>query len=144
MAANPLVLNIPAPPVHGGDRRRFRRYPLDTDLTYRIRCVGPDLRIFSGRTLNMSRNGLLFTTQGSPSVSEIGSRLELQVSWPADGQMLENRLACLHGTVVRQYAGSVAIAIARFTFRDRMTSKRKSEDHRKFSTSPIPLPARST
>jgi hypothetical protein len=78
-------------------------------------------RILSGRTLNMSRGGLLFTTQLGPSVLKLGDRIEMQVDWPTDARLLQRRFLCLRGTVARQYVTSVALAIHRFQFRDHPT-----------------------
>jgi PilZ domain len=144
MAAVPVVLNIADSAMDARDRRRFRRYPLDTNLTYRLRSAEAPKTIFSGRTLNMSRNGLLFIDHRPTDVLEVGTRLELQVDWPVDSVVLPGRVACLSGTVVRRQANSVAVAIVRFTFREQSSRNRESEDHRKFSTSQMSLPARST
>src|SRR5437870_1311447 len=91
-----LETNSAVPP---SDRRKFQRYPLDVDLTFRLLYAMADRRVFAGRTVNMSRGGLLFTTNMG-TVLEIGDAIETQLIWSPD-RCMQARLLVLLGTIVR-------------------------------------------
>jgi len=68
----------------------------------------------TGRTVNISSSGVLFTTQ-QPLFP--GLRLELSVSWPAQ---LDNKCPLklvARGRIVRSEPGKVAIEIQQYEFR---------------------------
>jgi hypothetical protein len=94
------------------ERRASARYPLNAELEYRILTPGQESWVRLGRTLNMSRSGLLFQTE---EFLENGSPVELWIDWPARPPELERWLR-IWGWVVRQRERSVAIAIRQYSF----------------------------
>jgi hypothetical protein len=97
------------------ERRASTRYPLDAGLEYRVLTPGQDSWIHNGRTLNMSRSGLLFETEES---LDSGSPIELWIDWPARPPDVERWLR-IWGWVVRRGERSVAIAIRQYSFEQR-------------------------
>jgi hypothetical protein len=102
------------------DRRSTNRMPIQRDVRYRI--IGdknPGAPVGSGKTLNISSGGVLFTTEsGLPK----DARVELAVSWPA---LIDNvtpiKLVAL-GVLVRATETQAAISIERHEFRTRGAS----------------------
>ena len=97
------------------ERRTSKRLPIERDVRYKV--LGGKKRLIqvgSGRTLNMSSGGVLFTTESALLQGEL---LELSVSWPA----LLNNLVPLKlvavGRLVRVEEKQAAIAILRYDFK---------------------------
>jgi len=68
----------------------------------------------TGRTVNVSSGGVLFTTDQVPT---LGRRIELALSWPVP---LDNKVPltlCARGPVVRVGRGVVAMEIEHYDFR---------------------------
>ena len=57
------------------ERRGSKRMPIERDVRYTV----PGLAARSGRTVNISSGGVLFTTQ---SHLREGDEVELAISWP--------------------------------------------------------------
>jgi hypothetical protein len=95
------------------DRRGAVRFPIDQEVRYKV-FNRNTIEVGSGRTVNMSSNGVLFTTERTLNP---GERLEVAVNWPAQ---LDNRCALklvTTGRVVRSESDRAAIAIERYEFR---------------------------
>ncbi len=95
------------------ERRGAVRFPIEQEVRYKV-YNRSTIEVGSGRTVNMSSNGVLFTTERTLST---GERLELAVAWPAH---LDNRCPLklvTTGRVVRSEQGRAAIAIERYEFR---------------------------
>src|ERR1035441_10116902 len=61
------------------ERRSNPRYPLDSDMAYKIVQGQRVLEAGSGRTVNMSASGVLFeSTRALP----VGANVELSIAWP--------------------------------------------------------------
>jgi len=98
------------PPV---ERRGAARFPIEEEVRYKI-LNRSSASIGSGKTINMSSAGVLFTTEHFLSA---GERLELSVNWPAQ---LDHKCALklvATGRVVRSADGLAAIVIDRYEFR---------------------------
>jgi hypothetical protein len=99
--------------ANGVDRRSAVRFPIEQDVRYKV--FGRNtIEVGLGKTINMSSNGILFTTERSLS---LGERLEVSVNWPAQ---LDNKCPLklvTTGRVVRSDEGQAAIAIERYEFR---------------------------
>lgn len=96
------------------DRRSSDRFPIERDLRYRVLSKRSSESAGTGRTINMSSSGLLFTTD---QLLLPGRRLEVSVSWPAQ---LDNRCALklvARGRVVRCEPGMAALEIHQYEFR---------------------------
>lgn len=95
------------------DRRTAVRFPIEEDVRYKV-FNRNTIEIGLGKTLNMSSNGILFTTERTLVP---GERLEVAVNWPAQ---LDHKCALklvTTGRVVRSDSGLAAIAIERYEFR---------------------------
>lgn len=64
----------------GAERRATDRFPIESDLRYKLIEAKFLAETGQGRTLNMSSGGILFTAEGSIPV---GRRVEVSVEWPA-------------------------------------------------------------
>jgi hypothetical protein len=108
--------------VFDSERRRTDRFPIETDLRYTLVEAKEVSAPGTGRTLNMSSSGILFTTAAQ---LPLGRRVELSVDWPA--QLNENcglKLIAM-GRVVRSSADSSAMRIEKYDFRTRATARIK-------------------
>jgi hypothetical protein len=95
------------------DRRAAVRFPIAQDVRYKV-FNRNSIEVGSGKTVNMSSNGVLFTTERALAP---GERLEVAVNWPAQ---LDNKCPLklvTTGRVVRSEGGRAAIAIERYEFR---------------------------
>ncbi|MBC7928063.1 MAG: PilZ domain-containing protein [Bryobacteraceae bacterium] len=102
--------------VGGTDRRSSDRFPIEREVRYRVlgKRVGGEAEEGTGLTVNISSNGVLFTTN-----QELipGRRLELSISWPAE---LDNRCQLklvAKGRVARLEEGRAAVEISQYEFR---------------------------
>ena len=96
-----------------GERRAAVRFPIEQEVRYKI--VKPrSIEVGTGRTINMSSQGVLFTVERPLANGEF---MELAIDWPAP---LENGcplklVTC--GPVVRSEQTRAAISIDRYEFR---------------------------
>jgi hypothetical protein len=102
-----------APESEHADRRSAVRFPIEEDVRYKV-FNRNTIEVGLGKTLNMSSNGILFTTERTLVP---GERLEVAVNWPAQ---LDHKCALklvTTGRVVRSDTNVAAIAIERYEFR---------------------------
>ncbi len=102
------------------DRRSAVRFPIEQDVRYRI-FNRNTIEVGMGRTVNMSSNGVLFTTERP---LQPGERLELAVNWPAQLDNRQPLKLVTNGRVVRCVDGTAAISIERYEFRTQGISNR--------------------
>ena len=96
------------------DRRVADRFPIECEVSYQIINRRNADEVGIGKTINMSSNGVLFSTE--PYLVP-GSRLELSISWPAQ---LDNKISLklvARGRVVRSEKKRSAIEIEQYKFR---------------------------
>ena len=96
------------------ERRSADRFPIEREVRYRIlnkRGAGEE---GTGKTINISSNGVLFTTD---QVLLPGKRLELSISWPAQLDNKCNLKLVARGRVARMEQGRAAIEIQQYEFR---------------------------
>jgi hypothetical protein len=102
-------------PQHEDKQRRSAdRFPMDREIRYRVleRKSTEPFRL--GKTVNMSSNGVLFTTD---QFLNPGRYLELSISWPAQ---LDSKVALklvARGRVVRTNQDAAAVQIHQYEFR---------------------------
>ncbi|MGE5570615.1 MAG: PilZ domain-containing protein [Rhodospirillales bacterium] len=99
--------------TEGAERRSSARFPIEQEVRYKI-FNRNTIEVGSGKTVNMSSRGVLFTTE---RMLGPGERVELSVNWPAQ---LDNRCPLklvTTGRVVRTNGALAAIAIERYEFR---------------------------
>src|ERR1035437_4087422 len=106
--------NWPRTEERGDDRRSSRRYPLESDMAYRIVAGQRVLEAGSGRTVNMSASGVLFQ---STCALPVGKHVELSIAWPA---RLSNKVRLqlrIMGRTIWSGSNSTAVQIQRYDFR---------------------------
>jgi len=96
------------------DRRHKLRFQIEQGLRYKLLYGNRIAEAGSGRTLNISSNGVWFTTEGMLTP---GLPVELSMSWPARLNDVCPMKLMIYGCVVRSDADGAAIAIERYEFR---------------------------
>lgn len=105
------------------DRRSTDRFPIESELRYKLVENKGAAEGGTGRTLNMSSSGVLFTSE---TQLPVGRRVELSVDWPAQlNEQCGLKLVAL-GRIVRSSAESAAIRIDKYDFRTRATARVKT------------------
>jgi hypothetical protein len=96
------------------ERRRSSRFPIERELRYKTLSQRAEAVNGTGKTLNISSSGVLFTASHDLAV---GTRLEVSISWPA--QLNERCLLNLvaRGRVARKEEGQLALQIQQYEFR---------------------------
>lgn len=109
-----LSSRLEAPELPSAERRRSSRFPIERELRYKTLNQRAEPQIGSGKTLNISSSGVLFTTEHE---FPVGTRLEVSISWPA--QLNERCLLNLvaRGRVSRFGKGLLALQIQQYEFR---------------------------
>jgi hypothetical protein len=110
---NEAVAEPLAREAENADRRSAVRFPIEREVRYKVFSRNT-IETGSGKTVNMSSNGVLFTTERTLNP---GERLEVAVNWPAH---LDNKCPLklvTAGRVVRSEGDRAAIAIERYEFR---------------------------
>ena len=103
-------------PSIGGssDRRASDRFPIEREVRYRVLGKRANLEEGTGKTVNISSSGVLFTTEQTLIP---GKRLELSISWPAQLDNKCNLKLVAQGRVARMEQGRAAIEILQYEFR---------------------------
>ena len=102
------------PDAGASERRRSSRFPIEREVRYKTLNQRSETFAGSGKTLNISSSGVLFTSDHDLPV---GTRLEVSISWPA--QLNEKCLLNLvaRGRVTRHLKGQLALQIQQYEFR---------------------------
>lgn len=101
-------------PESGIERRGADRFPIEREVRYKILSKRSGGEEGVGKTINISSNGVLFTTD---QILIPGKRIELSISWPAQ---LDNKCQLklvARGRVARLEQGKAAIEIQQYEFR---------------------------
>ena len=104
----------PARNTHPVERRGADRFPIEREVRYRVLSKRSTYEEGTGKTINISSNGVLFTTD---QILLPGKRLELSISWPAT---LDNKCQLklvARGRVARLEQGRAAVEIQQYEFR---------------------------
>ncbi len=105
------------------DRRSTDRFPIESELRYKVVEDRGGQEAGVGRTLNMSSSGVLFTSE---TLLPVGRRVELSVDWPAQlNETCGLKLVAL-GRIVRSSAEATAMRIDKYDFRTRATARVKT------------------
>jgi hypothetical protein len=107
------------------ERRRSSRFPIEREVRYKTLSQRSEVIQGSGKTLNISSSGVLFTADHELPV---GTRLEVSISWPA--QLNEKCLLNLvaRGRVTRQEGGNLALQIQQYEFRTQSISSLQTKE----------------
>ena len=87
---------------------------MEREIRYRVLEQDKIIAVGSGKTINLSSNGVAFVTKNELPV---GAYIELSIAWPA---LLENRCPLQligFGRVLRSAGGTVAATIEQYEFR---------------------------
>ncbi len=96
------------------DRRGNSRFPVNEEVSYKTMSVRGPHQGGTGRTLNISSGGILFTTEDQLA---LGRLMEVSVAWPARlGGSCRLKLVAV-GRVIRADAAVAAIRIQRYEFK---------------------------
>jgi len=102
------------------DRRGSDRFPIEREVRYRVLSKRNAEEAGTGRTLNMSSSGVLFTTEHEML---LGKRIEVSISWPAQLSDSCGLKLVATGRVVRTQKGTAALEIQQHEFRTQRTAK---------------------
>jgi hypothetical protein len=106
------------------DRRATDRFPIESELGYKLMEAQQIRETGQGRTLNMSSGGILFTAE---TRLPVGRRVELSVHWPAQlNERCGLKLVAL-GRIVRSNSETAAIQIEKYDFRTRAAAPFKAQ-----------------
>jgi hypothetical protein len=105
-----------APEGRTADRRAASRYPIREDVRYRIVHSRTGPASGTGKTLNISSGGVLFTCRDRLPV---GVTVELAIDWPAKLEGTCRLRFVALGNVVRSENGRTAVRIKRYDFKTR-------------------------
>ena len=97
------------------ERRTHPRYPIQCDVRYRITGHGATEPTGIGRTIDMSRGGLLIITN---RVLSPGSRIEIEMDWQVDREGVTQRLIIM-GKIARSESRTIpwtGVKISRYVF----------------------------
>lgn len=96
------------------ERRSSERFPIERDMRYRLMESRNLVKEGTGKTVDMSSGGILFTAgEKLPS----GRRVEIAVSWPAQLNDTCPLKLVAAGRIVRADGDRAAIAIDKYEFR---------------------------
>jgi hypothetical protein len=116
------------PVAIAGERRYDRRYDIELEVRWRLIRRRKVLEVGVGRTVDLSRSGILFETSRTLPA---GFNVELSISWP----LLLNNVAPLQvvvlGRIVRSDGRRVALRMTQHEFR---TMARSPEHHQSQAT----------
>jgi PilZ domain len=96
------------------ERRASDRFPIERDLRYKILSKRNGDESGVGKTVNMSSNGVLFSTE---SILLPGRRVEVAINWPAQLNSKVSLKLVARGRVVRYEQGLAAMEIQQYEFR---------------------------
>jgi hypothetical protein len=107
-------VNGSARPSGEAERRGADRFPIEREVRYRVLSKRNGQEEGTGKTVNISSNGVLFTTD---KILLPGKRLELSISWPAQLDNKCNLKLVARGRVARLEQGKAAVEIQQYEFR---------------------------
>lgn len=100
----------------GMDRRTADRFPISEEIRYRVLDRQGERQDGVGKTLDMSREGVQFTT---PDPLAPGRLVELSVNWPARLNGTCRLQFVATGHVIRSTGESAVMRIERYEFKTR-------------------------
>ena len=97
--------------------RKRKWFEIDQEVKYRT-VYGKVLAEGTGRTVNMSSDGVWFTTEGSSPLTS-GMPVELAIHWPVLLNYTCPMKLMIYGYVVRSHRDETLVAFGRYEFRTR-------------------------
>ena len=96
------------------ERRAADRFPITREVRYKVLNKKNADEAGNGRTVNLSSNGVLFTSE---HMLLPGKRMEVAISWPAQLNNKTPLKLVARGRVVRYEDGRAAMEIQQYEFR---------------------------
>jgi hypothetical protein len=96
------------------ERRGADRFPIEREIRYKVIGKRNAEEGGSGKTINMSSNGVLFTTD---RFLIPGRRVEVAINWPVQLNASVPLKLVARGRIVRCEQGKAAIEIQQYEFR---------------------------
>lgn len=96
------------------DQRSHHRYRITLDVEYKLLKRGRVVTLGSGKTVNISRGGVLIDATGTLFP---GSRVEVMVHWPFLLEGVCPLKLVMRGRVVRSVGTSIAVQTSHHEFR---------------------------
>jgi hypothetical protein len=96
------------------ERRAKKRFVMEREIRYRVLEQDQIIAVGSGKTINLSSNGVAFVTENELPV---GAYIEVSIAWPA---LLENRCPLQligFGRVLRSAGRTAAATLEQYEFR---------------------------
>jgi len=97
------------------DRRVGARFPIEIEIRYKLLIHTGGTEEGTGKSINISSGGILFTTDCH---LQPGTGIEVTISWPV---LLDSEVSLrlvTRGQVIRSGAGTTAMKIYRYEFRN--------------------------
>ena len=114
-SATPPHVDFGEGSASGADRRDSERFPIEQEVRYRaLGKRGPQTE-GTGKTLNISSHGVLFTA--NDNTLTVGRRIELSIVWPAQLNNDCRLKLVVRGRICRIKSGGIAVEIGRYEFR---------------------------
>jgi hypothetical protein len=105
------------------ERRSHSRYPVTLEIEYKLLTADSGEQIGIGKTINISRFGVLFeATDALPARREV----EVLVHWPVSKELTGPLKLIMRGRVIRSAGKLVAVRVSRHEFRIGATLLRDS------------------
>ena len=95
-------------------RRKSHRFPIQLDVRFRTLGRRPESLSGTGKTINISSSGVLFT---SPYEIPVGTRIEVSMRWPVELNEKCGFNLLGRGRTVRHAKGQVAVRVEEWHFR---------------------------
>ena len=114
--------------AHGvawSERRSDRRYPISADLQYRITNRRKVIETGSGRTVDISSNGVLFETR---LPLPRGLKIELRILWPVVSAGSPRLELHAEGRTVRTQQNRTAVQIQKYAFQSQRRTGVKNRE----------------
>ena len=100
------------------DRRGADRFPIEREVRYKVLNKKNMDEMGAGKTVNMSSNGILFTSE---HLLLPGKRLEVAINWPAQLNNKTPLKLVARGRIIRFEDGRAAMEIQQYEFRTSAT-----------------------
>jgi len=107
------VQKKPRPPEEP-DRRRSGRFPVLTELDFKVLGRNGAGQTGTGRVLDVSGGGILFQSE---KPLDVGTRVKLSIPWPVRLNQQCNLKLLAEGRVVRSHNKGVAVEFEKWEFR---------------------------
>lgn len=115
MSTAPALASIVLPLGGRCDLRKYRRYPVSLDLSYRLlQPGGATARVGTGRTRDISNGGLCFECEDAFPSSGV---IELSLNWPCALEGIHPLKLVMRGSIVRATGGRIAVKALGYEFR---------------------------